>query len=378
MKYMGSKRAMLANGLGHAIASEVPHAKRFVDLFTGSGAVAWHAATQWDKEVLACDLQEFAVTLAGAVVCRDVAIDADRVLAKWFARADLLVRSHETFRNALHLQDRLRPRGLKSLVRASRALCASEACGPVQHAYGGYYFSPLQALWIDCLRSTLPRKADHKVVALAALIQATSRCAASPGHTAQPFTPSKTAGPFLVDSWAKDVRNYVAASFRSIGKTAAKRRGKAIVKDASSLAKLLNEGDLAFIDPPYSAVHYSRFYHVLETVTKGERISVSGVGRYPPLEHRPESDFSIKTRAALAFEELMSSVSARGAKAVVTFPAGTASNGLSGKMVREIASKFFRIEQQTVTTRFSTLGGNRITREARKNSQELILTLSPK
>jgi adenine-specific DNA methylase len=41
MNYMGSKRMMLENGLGKAIEAEIPQSKRFFDLFTGSGIVAW-------------------------------------------------------------------------------------------------------------------------------------------------------------------------------------------------------------------------------------------------------------------------------------------------------------------------------------------------
>jgi integrase len=47
MKYMGSKRAMLQNGLGTLLEQEIVGAKRFVDLFTGSSAVALHVAQKF-------------------------------------------------------------------------------------------------------------------------------------------------------------------------------------------------------------------------------------------------------------------------------------------------------------------------------------------
>jgi len=61
---------MLTNGLGEAIESEARHAKRVVDLFTGSGALAWFAAERTEAPVYALDLQEFAVILARAVIGR--------------------------------------------------------------------------------------------------------------------------------------------------------------------------------------------------------------------------------------------------------------------------------------------------------------------
>ena len=76
-----------------------------------------------------------------------------------------------------------------------RAFC--ELCDkyPITKAYGGHYFSPLQAIHIDALLTTLP--ITNKNTLLASLIHAASECAASPGHTAQPFQPTKTAKKYL-------------------------------------------------------------------------------------------------------------------------------------------------------------------------------------
>ena len=65
MKYMGSKRVMLQDGLGEILRTEAESAARVVDLFCGSGVVSWFVATTLAKPVLACDLQRFATTLAG-------------------------------------------------------------------------------------------------------------------------------------------------------------------------------------------------------------------------------------------------------------------------------------------------------------------------
>ena len=52
MKYMGSKRAMLQNGLGELLGREAADALRFFDLFAGSGAVAIHIARRFAISVL--------------------------------------------------------------------------------------------------------------------------------------------------------------------------------------------------------------------------------------------------------------------------------------------------------------------------------------
>jgi adenine-specific DNA methylase len=221
-------------------------------------------------------------------------------------------------------------------------------------------------------------------VALAALIHAASKCAAAPGHTAQPFQPTRTAKKFLVDAWKKDIAKRTHKSLLALSGKYAKRVGRAAVGDANKVAKRLKEGDLAFIDPPYSGVHYSRFYHVLETIARGNCGDVSGVGRYPDPSRRPRSQYSVGSESEEAFEELLRTISSRGARAVVTFPSNECSNGLSGDFVLRTARKYFSVKKKTVASNFSTLGGTAKPskagkeRAARRSTQELILVLGPK
>lgn len=162
----------------------------------------------------------------------------------------------------------------------------------------------------------------------------------------------------------------------------AKRRGEGKVGNANIMASNLSSGDLVFLDPPYSGVHYSRFYHVLETVAKGLCSEVSGVGRYPVREERPRSSYSVKSESSAALEELLRVVASRGAKAILTFPDHQCSNGLSGSDVRNIARRYFDISEESVPSTFSTLGGTngnaeRPHRAARRHTDELILLLKP-
>lgn len=373
MKFMGSKRAMLLNGLGETIAREVPEHRRFVDLFTGSGAVAWHVAQNFAVPVLANDLQQFSVSLAEAVLTRTEAAQGDWIAA-WLKRSVDAAHLHKSFLRAKRIQERLATCAIKTVAREARVLSA-ESSGAVIAAYGGYYYSPLQALYIDALRANLPRRRDYAKVALAALIQTASRCSASPGHTAQPFKPNATAGPFVVEAWSRDVLKLAQEATRALAPLHALVEGAVSRCDAGERAKILRSGDLVFLDPPYSGVHYSRFYHVLETLSIGAEVIVTGTGRYPPADERPRSDYSIATKSEAALTDLLGALSERGCSVILTFPAGSASNGLSGESVRRVAKQFYRIKSAKVSSRFSTLGGNLSNRDARQNAEELILTL---
>jgi adenine-specific DNA methylase len=378
MKYMGSKRLMLANGLGEALQAAVADVDRIVDLFTGSGAVAHHAAERFDCEVIANDLQKFAAALADAVISRTETSAAQDWWPQWQSAALYRASSCLLWTRAQYLQTRLPTLTPEEAAKKARQLCEEAPARSVTLAYGGYYFSPLQALWFDHLRATLPRTRELRVIALAALIQAASKCAASPGHTAQPFKANHTAGRYLIESWLRDVPQTTVDYAIALGQRRSRRQGKSFCTDALALAETVRPGDLVFIDPPYSAVHYSRFYHVLETVARGGTSKVSGEGRYPPARDRPVSEFSVASKSASALRNLIAVIADKSAKAILTFPAEEASNGLSGTRVRKIAQEYFVVEEEKVASRFSTMGGNRKHRAARQDAHELILTLTPR
>lgn len=376
MKYMGSKRSMLRNGLGALISRELADSKRFVDLFTGSAAVAWFAATRHPVEVYAFDLQSYGMELANAVLRRRTPLDGTAIWAAWEKVAE---------RKRLTLKPPTYTNLTQQIVKNFRNWCAAQGRSwVITRSYGGHYFSPEQAVWFDALRSTLPDDRKQQSVALAALIQAASECAAAPGHTAQPFQPTKGAKPFLRDAWQRDVPARVKNALLTLSATCAKRVGLARVKDANKAARTLRKGDVVFVDPPYSGVHYSRFYHVLETIAEGKCGRVSGRGRYPARKYRPTSDYSISTKSVDALDELLDTLSRRKTRVILTFPDHKCSNGLSGYRVRKLASKYFEVQERSVGSRFSTLGGSGSeeldsdARAARQSARELILVMRPR
>lgn len=372
---MGSKRAMLENGLGDLLEREVGRAPRFVDLFAGSGSVAIHVARRFPIPVVALDLQRYSAILTAAVICRQEPLHWQLHWDAWLRRAGRQV-------DAAGM-----PNGIEishEVISKFRAWCAKQTGLPVTRAYGGHYFSPRQTVWIDALRSSLPMSEPAKTVALAALIQAASLCAAAPGHTAQPFRLSPSARRYIYDAWKRDIADKTKAAFEILAGQFAQRPGRARVGDANQAAKRLQEGDLTFIDPPYSSSQYSRFYHVLETIAFGSCGPVTGVGRYPAPELRPRSKYSVVSESAKALVSLLSVVASRRARAILTFPNHRCSNGLSGSFVRDSAARYFFVYEQQVYTRFSTLGGtgddrgDEAGRSPRRDARELIFVLKPK
>lgn len=377
MKYMGSKKYMLKNGLGKMIVENAKSSKRIVDLFCGAGSVSWFAGEKTNLPVLAVDLQLYATLFTGSVIERDFPLDPQSLFDKWVVNIEEEFAQLPIYKKILRLERK--KIDFTQKVFKSRELCKHpSSLGPIFNAYGGYYFSPKQALLIDLLLKRLPREKYKKRVCHAALIEAASMCAASPGHTAQPFQPTESASKFLEHAWNLDIIDACRKSLFQLAPLCTKKSGETYTGDAFKVIKELQPTDLVIVDPPYSEVQYSRFYHVLETIARKKHYTVSGVGRYPELTERPQSDFSLKTKSKNAIEKLLKEIALTKATLILTFPAGKCSNGLSGDLVKDIAEKYFSIEKTHVYGMFSTLGGNNGNRAARKESNELILLMRSK
>jgi adenine-specific DNA-methyltransferase len=376
MKYMGSKRVMLKNGFGSAITSAAQESERIVDLFAGSGVVSWYAAEKLDRPVLAVDLQAYSAVLASAVITRTRGLNLSKLERDWIESARRSAYRQLCWKASQEFDE---PTDRKAVERA-RALCEREGNGLIWKAYGGHYFSPRQAIQLDRALKLLPaREPDHSVCR-AAVIAAAGYCAAAPGHTAQPFQPTDSAIPYIRDFWRRDPLAYARSWLEQIAPRCARRKGATDVADALDVVETLDANDLVIIDPPYSDVQYSRFYHVLEAIARANSetapLVVSGAGRYPPASERPRSDFSLKSQSKAAIEDLLDALADVGCKAIITFPAARCSNGLSGAQIARIARRQFKVQTKTVKGRFSTLGGNGTTRAARTASAEMIISLT--
>ncbi len=378
---MGSKQYMLRNGLADLLRKEIPKAKRFIDPFAGSCAVVGHVAEKYSIEVISSDLQKYSEVIARSILSRTQPIDLGPLEKEWIQKAEKSCERSKLFKLAKLLEDKT-PNTV-TLVKRARDLCTKKSnIGPVWNAYGGNYYSPSQALSIDYLIKILPKKEPDRSVCLAALIKTASKSASAPGHTAQPLQPKTTGNvnKLIRQAWERNIFEQVLKDLHEINGNHAKKIGRSFTLEANDLLQNTKHGDLVFLDPPYSGVQYSRFYHVLETIARGECGSVEGVGRYPSLLERPQSKYSNAGQSKVALENMMNLLSEKGAKVIFTFPEGKCSNGLSGDIVKQISKKYFDIEKEGehIHGTFSTMGGNNKNRPAKMDSVELLLLLTPK
>jgi adenine-specific DNA-methyltransferase len=78
-------------------------------------------------------------------------------------------------------------------------------------------------------------------------------------------------------------------------------------EDANLLVRNIS-CDIVYIDPPYNSRQYSRFYHVLENITKWEKPKLEGVALKPQPENMSEY---CKSSAPEAFSDLISNLNCK-------------------------------------------------------------------
>lgn len=86
-----------------------------------------------------------------------------------------------------------------------------------------------------------------------------------------------------------------------------KQKIKIYRKDSNALSRKI-KADIAFIDPPYNSRQYSRFYHVLENITKWEKPELYGTALKPKEENMSEY---CKTSAPKIFKDLIDNLNVK-------------------------------------------------------------------
>lgn len=364
IQYLGSKWRLL-----DAIQSQVdlvrdPQRPAVCDLFAGTGVVTRHLAAT--GPVLASDVQEYSRVLTSALVSPVALPGHEPAVLVRRARSELVgslgpalqrLIAHEA---ALHaagdaagISD-LVERGsiaavawsagtpsasaLDDLVAAAAAEVLDGARSAMVRYYGGVYFSYQQAAELDALASTIRElPAVERDTALAALLSTTSELVASVGgHFAQPMRMRSSNGavkPALVASLSRSRRLSTFPAFetwlhRYQQRTAAAHGVQVKRADyRSTLDDLPADVGVVYADPPYTRDHYSRFYHVLETLALGDDPGLSMVragGREQPSrglyrQERHQSPFCIVSEAPRAFRQLCEPVANRRIPLIVSY-----------------------------------------------------------
>ena len=387
--YMGAKSRLIPGFLERVLADELPPGGTFVDLMSGSGVVsAWCAGMY---RVISNDVQSYSAVIARSLIghspgtrddflsALDPEADLARVYEENYARLagyygaaleeeagflDAYERGRADeawaagYREYLHASAALYPgvaeasvaepfRSALPLLSDRESAAGNLACLATTY-YSNVYFGLHQSLQLDSIRAAIDAvdegdpwcelKQTHY---LSALLHAASVSTSGTSHFAQPRHLSKDSE---LQAMAKrrltDLREsqleYSAAIAQTVRETVFTEGNQVFNSDYRELLDedgvfQLPEGPgLVYLDPPYTADNYSRFYHVLEVITRYDypelkRGRSGGIlrGRYPVLAHRFRSDFCSPAKVEDEFRMVLRAVAASGAKLVISYSSPT-------------------------------------------------------
>lgn len=279
-RYIGSK-ARLTAPLACAIESFDDGTGRFVDAFSGTGAVAELAASLgWP--VWANDALESAIVMTSARLTSACEVSMARLGG---------------YANAVERLNNLKPSEGPMWRMYSPASVRFDSDRIERR-----YFTERNAAMIDAVRAQIADWATgglltsrEEQLLIADLISATNRIANIAG----------TYGCFL-SKWQNSAHKPLRLEPREL-----KGEVTDLVTTVADVGELRPaSGDLVYLDPPYTKRQYASYYHILETIAVGDQPEVQGVSGLRPWKDKA-SAFCYKTRALDALVSLVERIASQ-------------------------------------------------------------------
>lgn len=185
------------------------------------------------------------------------------------------------------------------------------------------YFGRTQSMQIDSLRYAIDQSEPRfKNLLLSCLIFACYQTVTSVGsHFAQPKIAKLKNQPDIEKKRNLDVKDFFIKKLQQIKDNliVTTMDNKVFCSDFKSLFsnENLNNVSVTYIDPPYTIDHYSRFYHILNSLVLYDYPDRVGKGQYRT--DRYQSNFCIKTKVINEFDDLVKRISSTGSKIVMSY-----------------------------------------------------------
>jgi adenine-specific DNA-methyltransferase len=309
LKYMGSKREIIGF-VTDAIKSLDVESTWVCDLFAGTGVVSGSIKSSYN--IHANDIQAYSAILSNTYLSNLKGSikpgRLDEIKAKAIGFAGEFFTKHPGL-NFEYKDDNTLEEFIKLEKKQQALMDIDFNIGFHLFAkyYSGTYWSYNQCVWIDSLRAVAEQykgKSEYYAI-LSSLIFAMSYVSQSTGHYAQ-YRDTTKDNMFDILSYRKrDILTYFERKFKELTLNLngdATKEYKVTTLDYLDCLRIVEQGTIVYADPPYQSVHYSRFYHALETLVKYDYPKVLHKGRYI---HQPnQSPFLKKTTVNQAFNDL--------------------------------------------------------------------------
>ena len=264
-RYTGSK-LKLKEWIKELILSNCPNCSSFCDIFAGTGVITDTLISQYDRFIINDFL--FSNEIIYRAFYKNESFDLQKLLA---------FKQQYTCLDYDLLEDNY-----------------------VSINFGGKYFEIGDSKAIGYIRQDIEdnkrflNEREYSIL-IASLLYSLDKCANTVGHYEAFFKNKEIA------------RSFVFELITPYDTLALNKKFEIYRADANILASSIN-ADIVYIDPPYSSRQYSRFYHILENITKWEKPLLRGTAMKPPVENM--SAYCSNT-AKTAFSDLIERLSCR-------------------------------------------------------------------
>lgn len=378
-KYMGSKKAILP-----FVARELRRLTKpgdiIVDLMAGTHTIGY--AMKERCRIVANDVQHYSLVIGQTLLNHDPDPPFSGAAADAFMRYYLFNRRHleGLFADALHLEREMLDTGgrryrwkdyadfcdgypyymrpnlpnlwpeefrmlfSRQRVEAYRTLHKLEPYSLFSLYYANTYLGVRQALEADSLRYAVDKLCDEWVVEhpsagydafslrcllMCGLIAALNRINPGPGHWAAFPRVNSANYAYLAAQRSLSLYELFMAKVGEFEAELARHRSAYaphIVRSEDysvfmrEVSEYIKRARVVYLDPPYSQGHYSRFYHLLETLVLYDYPEISHTGRYRTDRH--QSPFSHKGKVKEALGEVCQAAIGAGAVLVISYSHG--------------------------------------------------------
>lgn len=413
IQYLGNKSRLL-DVIASAVESVTDPGARVADLFSGTSVVGRRLGAR--NPVTAVDVQGYAAALGRAMLLTNrsdlASFDEQRFLERAAVAHERL---RAEFRPLIEREDHaisdlrkgqvaamekiIEGGSIISLAATGRTLppilrrMAEGADHSLPDAtatvsFGGVYFSYDQALWLDALYDAARSEPQGtRDVLIAAILGTCSEIVNTVGKQfAQPVRLSDRQGdpkPLLIERTLRDRGLDVKQRFSACleqwrwASAGGSPRNRVAQMDVDTFMRSSEPWDAAYADPPYTIDHYSRFYHVLETLVRRDRPNLSRMNRdgVPTImrglyrDDRYQSDFCVPSQAPGAFARLFEAAARRRAPLVLSYSAHAEANEQRARLLSiDDLARLARQSFRSVEIATPAFEGHRKLNAARRNA----------
>lgn len=330
IKYMGSKTSIM-KFIEYGINQVHKDGQIICDLFSGSATLS--GALRGQCNIISNDIQYYSKILTQTYLSEydwDSYPSIERLVAEAQQRADNFHNHFKQFSNAFDYKKNLTLKQFNEIEQQQQILIDFDDFKNFDNYYlftknySGTYWSYEQCIWIDSLKFVADKYSHiqslHSAI-LTSLMFAMAYNSQSTGHYAQYRDANTEASMNDISIYRrKEISGFFTRKMMEIKEKFSSYKTdyyEATTLDFLDCLEHAPQNSLIYADPPYCFVHYSRFYHALETLVKYDYPEVKFKGRYRTDRH--QSPFCINTQVSQAFSQMFAKIKNKEQELVLSY-----------------------------------------------------------